>query len=154
MDCHPNAEALLNLSFQRHLHRGGWPHPPTSRSPQSMQAMKVTVGYLLKSGMNQSDAIDAAKRIVDIAAERSISGDRRDAVMGLDRLALEVAVAARLEALGKVQTVVPQEIVRPMTQAAPTRLVAPLRAETWRSATAWLRLDRLFKLNVGAADKS
>ncbi|TWU47965.1 hypothetical protein [Rubripirellula reticaptiva] len=97
------------------------------RNPTYMRAVQSSVSYLLRSGLNQPDAITLARQVVDRAADQSVSGSARQATMPLDRLALETAIDLRIEQLKSRRTVVPVENLRPMTKATPSRLINPFR---------------------------
>lgn len=97
------------------------------RNPTYAKAVQASVSYLLRSGLNQPDAITLATEVVSRAAEQSISGSARQAAIPLDRLALEKAIDLRTEHLQSRRIVVPAEQIRPMTKAAPNRLINPFR---------------------------
>lgn len=101
-----------------------------------VKAVHVVIGYLLRSGWNQPDAITRSKAIVDAAAQRSQSGTPKETAMPIERLALLIAMEHVGQSTSAGVMVVPTECHQPMRPAGVNRLAAPLRVSEWSSRLA------------------
>lgn len=101
-----------------------------------VKAVHVVIGYLLRSGWNQPDAITQSKAIVDAAEQRSRSGTAKEIAMPIERLALVIAMEYVGQATSAGVTVVPTERQQAMRPAAVNRLAGPLRVSEWSSGLA------------------
>lgn len=101
-----------------------------------VKAVHVVIGYLLRSGWNQPDAITQSKAIVDAAAQRSRAGTSKETAMPIERLALLIAMEHVGQSISAGVTVVPTERREPMRPAAVNRLAGPLRVSEWSSRLA------------------
>jgi hypothetical protein len=101
-----------------------------------VKALHLVIGYLLRSGWNQPEAIPQAKAIVNVAAQRNQSGSLKETSMPIERLALSIAMEHVGKSVAQRITVVPTETRHAMRPADVNRLAQPLRWSEWSSTLA------------------
>ncbi len=104
-----------------------------SEHPSYLKAIKVSVSYLLRGGLNQPEAITVARQMVEDAVLRFDAVDNGQASLSLERSVLESTIQWGIDQLRVQRVVVPEERLRPMRKAAPMRLIYTLGGKSTRS---------------------